>query len=98
MIGIPEAIGGSIVEISESNPIITAVSNTQYICGEVATLSFTPSQRGICDIIFTSGDTPTVLTLPDTVKMPEWFIIEENRIYEINILNGVYGSVMSWEQ
>lgn len=89
-------VNGAVVNISESNPVITATSNTQYICGEVATLSFTPSQTGICDVIFTSGNTPTVLTLPNTVKMPEWFIIEENKTYEINISNGVYGAVMSW--
>jgi len=46
--------------------------------------------------LFTSGSTPTVLTLPNTVKMPEWFEIETNRTYEISILNGVYGAVMSW--
>ena len=96
MLGIQEVLGGSVVEISESDPVITATPNTQYICGEVATLSFTPYQIGVSDVIFTSGSTPTVLTLPNTVKMPEWFTIEANRVYEINVSNGIYGSVMSW--
>ena len=96
MLGIQEVLGGSVIEISESDPVITATPNTQYICGEVATLSFTPYQIGVSDVIFTSGSTPTVLTLPNTVKMPEWFTIEANRVYEINVSNGIYGSVMSW--
>lgn len=48
---------------------------------------------------FTSGSTATVLTLPNTVKLPEWFDasgLDANTIYEINISDGVYGAVMSW--
>lgn len=84
------------VTISGTDPVITATSNTRYICGEVTTLSFTPSATGVCDVIFTSGSLATVLTLPATVKMPEWFEVETNHTYEISILNGVYGGVMSW--
>ena len=29
--------------------------------------------------------------------MPDNFAIEANKIYEINILNGIYGAVTSWE-
>lgn len=82
--------------VSGTDPVIMANKNTRYICGEVATVSFTPSQTGICELIFTSGSTATVLTLPSTVNMPEWFVVEANRTYEISILNGVYGGVMSW--
>ena len=82
--------------VTGTDPVITAQENYRYICGTVLTLSFTPSVTGICDVFFTSGSTPTVLTLPNTVKMPEWFEIETNRTYEISILNGVYGAVMSW--
>lgn len=77
---------------------IAAQSNHQYICGELYSLIIVPCQTGICDIIFTSGSSPTVLTIPNTVKMPDWWIgIEPNKIYEINILNGTYGVVMSWD-
>lgn len=44
-------------------------------------------------------ETVTVLTLPNTVKFPDWFdptSLEANTVYEINILDGVYGVVMSW--
>ena len=81
-----------------STPEITGVSNTRYVCGEVTSISITPPQTGIIDVIFTSGSTVAVVTLPNTVKMPDWYSIEANRTYEINIMDGVYGAVMSWEE
>ena len=87
------------VTISGTSPTIIAEDNKRYICGEVTSLSFTPCASGICDVQFTSGSTATLLTLPGTVKFPDWFdstSLETNTIYEINILDGVYGVVMSW--
>lgn len=90
MLNEPVTVGGT-------TPTIVASAGMQYICEEVATLNFTPSATGICDVIFTSGSTPTVLTLPSTVKFPDGeFTPEANKTYEINILNGVYGAVMAW--
>jgi len=68
-------IGTSVqtIEITETDPVITALSNTRYVCGEITSLDFTPATSGICDIIFTAGTTLPVITLPATVKMPEWF-------------------------
>ena len=88
----------TIVNVSGTTPTIVAAHDTRYICGEVASLSFTPCASGICDVRFTSGSTATVLTLPNTVKMPEWWdgTCEPNTVYEINILDGVYGAVMAW--
>jgi len=84
------------VTVSGTTPTITAESNTRYICGEVLSLSFTPSASGICSVVFTSGSTATVLTLPQTVMMPEWFEVEANHTYEISVADGVYGAVMVW--
>lgn len=92
---ISEMLGGS-VSVSGTTPTIVAKSGIRYVCGEVLSLNFTPSATGICDVMFTSGSTPTVLTLPNTVKMPEWFSIEANTTYEINIADGIYGAVTSW--
>lgn len=89
----------SVVTVSGTTPSITAADNTRYICGEITSLSFTPCASGICDVRFTSGTAVTVLTLPSTVKMPDWFdpmSLEANVTYEINIVDGVYGAVMSW--
>lgn len=91
--------GTVVTNVSGATPVITAEADTRYICGEVTSLSFTPCASGICDVRFTSGSTVTVLTLPNTVKMPEWFdatSLKTNTIYEINILDGVYGVVTTW--
>lgn len=87
------------VAVSGANPVIKAGKNTYYVCGELQTLSFTPNAKGICAVRFTSGTTATILTVPNTVKFPDWFsgTLEANRIYEISILDGVYGAVMSWQ-
>lgn len=84
------------VQVSGTEPVITAVSNARYICGELTSLTFTPSATGICDVIFTSGTTATVLNLPNTVILPDWFEVEANHTYEISIVDGVYGAVMVW--
>ena len=76
---------------------ITGEANYRYICGEVVTLSVTPPAKGTIDVIFSSGSTATVLTLPNTVKMPEWWTgPETDHTYELIITDGVYGAVMSW--
>ena len=87
------------VTVSGTTPTITGKAGIRYICGEVSTLSITPPASGIIDVIFTSGSTPTVLTVPSTVKFPEWFdptSLVANTTYEINIADGVYGAVMTW--
>lgn len=98
MLGIVDGSTGT-VDVSGTTPTITAVENTRYICGEIATLSFTPPANGISIVRFTSGTTATILTLPSTVKFPEWFdatSLEADTIYEICVTDGVYGAVMSW--
>ena len=83
--------------VTGANPQITGAANTLYKCGTVSTLSFTPAATGICEVIFTSGATAAVLTLPNTVMMPEWWTgCESNMIYDVSIMDGVYGTVMMW--
>ena len=96
MLGIVDGSTGT-VTVTGTTPTITAVENTRYVCGEVATLSITPPASGICIIRFTSGTTATVLTATGVV-WPEWFdatALEASRVYEICITDG-YGMVMSW--
>ena len=98
MLGI-DASGTLIETVSGTTPSITGVPNTTYQCGEVATISITPPANGTIDVIFTSGSTAAVLTVPNTVKLPAWFdatSLDTDTIYEIMITNGVYGSVMTW--
>ena len=85
--------------VSGAAVTITGQPNTRYICGEVTSISITPPAAGSIDVVFTSGSTVAVLTLPSTVKMPEWFdasTLDTNTVYEILITDGVYGSVMTW--
>ena len=88
------------VTVSGTSPTIVAKSGVRYVCGEVTSLSFTPSASGICDVRFTSGSTVAVLTVPNTVKFPAWFdptTLEPDTVYEISIEDGVYGTVMTWQ-
>lgn len=85
-------------QVSGANPVIVALAGHQYVCGEVETISITPPASGICDVVFTSGTTPTVLTAPNTVKWPEWFdptSLAASTTYELNIMDGL-GAVMVW--
>ena len=90
-------IEGIEITVSGATPTITANANTRYICGEVTSLTVTPPEHGTTEIVFSSGNTPTVLTLPVTVKMPEWFNIESGYTYAVSISHATYGTVMSWQ-
>ena len=106
MLGIDPASIAAQVEIplvetvTGTTPTITGQPNTRYVCGEVSTLSITPPSVGSIDVIFDSGSTPAVITVPNTVRWPAWFdatALEADTTYEILITDGVYGSVMTWE-
>lgn len=97
---IAEQIEIPLVETVEGTAItITGEPNVRYMCGEVTSIEIIPPATGSIDVVFTSGSTVAVLTLPSTVRMPEWFdatALDSNTIYEILITDGVYGSVMTW--
>lgn len=98
--GIPKGsdYGMNVVTLTGTDITLAAQAETRYICGTLASLEITslPTQ-GIVDIVFNSGSTATVLDLPSTVQMPEWFLLGANQTVEISILDGVYGSVMTWD-
>lgn len=96
------AIGNGLVfteTITETTPTLVCLPNIRYICGEVSLIDITPPAKGTCDIVFTSGSTATILTVPSTVKFPSWFdatALRTETIYEIMITDGIYGTVMTW--
>ena len=98
MLGV--STGAILIEnVSGGTPTLTCLPNVRYMCGEVSTLSITPPASGSCEVIFESGSTATLLTVPNTVKFPPWFdatALETGKIYDIIITDGVYGAVMSW--
>lgn len=90
------------VTVSGTTPSITALPGIQYVCGEVATLDITLPASGCVDVVFTSGSTPTVLTItPPTGVTLKWAnrfdptALEANTTYEINIKDGL-GVAGSW--
>lgn len=97
MLSIADNYDSFIVDVEGTDPTITGQPSYRYNCGEVLSLTITPPETGTIDFRFTSGSSPTVLTLPSTVKMPEWWVeVEANTIYEMCITDGVYCGVMSW--
>lgn len=94
-----DEVGVKTETVTGTTVSITGIANTRYMCGEVSTISITPPQSGIIDVIFTSGSSVAVLTVPSTVKWPSGFdptSLEVNTTYELNIMDGVYGAVMKW--
>ena len=93
------AYGMNVVkDLTSTSITLEAAAETRYIYGELSslTVSSLPTE-GFVNILFTSGTTPTVLTLPNTVKMPEWVTIGANMTVMIGIADGVYGSAQIWE-
>ena len=91
-----------VVTVTGTNPVIQAEENTRYVCGEVTTLDITLPASGIVDVVFTSGSTPTVLTIvPPTGQTVKWANgfdptnLDADTTYEINIMDGL-GVAASW--
>lgn len=78
---------------------ITGMPNVRYICETaISELTITPPASGSIVVRFTAGSN-CIVSLPQTVKLPEWFDIsslEAGTTYELIITDGVYGGVMSW--
>lgn len=74
----------------------TGADNTMYLCGELAELTFTAPETGQTAIRFTSGTTPTVATFNGVTWLNGFspLALEANKLYEINVLNGV--GVAAW--
>jgi len=89
--------GMNIVNLSGTQITQTGADNTMYMCGELTELTFTAPATGITGIRFTSGTTPTVLTVSGVTS---WMFdfdptsLEASKTYEINVLNGV--GVVGW--
>lgn len=77
-----------VVTVSGTTPTITPINNRIYNCGEVTSLTISnPPATGAYSIVFTSGATPTDLSVDPAIKMPDGFSVEANKRYEINVLS-----------
>lgn len=86
-----------------STPSITALPGIRYVCGECTTLDITLPESGIVDVVFTSGSTPTVLTVtPPTGMTMKWAngfdpsSLEADTVYEVNVMDGYLGVAGTW--
>ena len=73
--------------LTGSTPTIDlAADNTLYIGGELTSLTVTavPSS-GIFELLFTSGNTATEVTLPPAVRLPAGFSFEADTIYDLSV-------------
>lgn len=79
----------TVVAVSGTTPTITPAANTIYNCGELTSLTIiNPTATGAYSIVFTSGSTPTDLSIDPAIKMPDGFSVEANKRYEINVSGG----------
>ena len=100
---ISEMLGGA-VEISGTTPSITGMAGVRYVCGECATLDIIAPENGCIDVLFTSGSTPTALTVTSakantTIKWANGFdtsALDADTVYEINVLDGELGVAGAW--
>ena len=73
-----------------------------YIFPEMAELTLTlaePADTGIANeyhVIFQSGATATILSIPDAINVPAGFSVDANKIYELSIMEGCM-LAQSWE-
>lgn len=89
--------GMSIVNLSGTQITQVGADNTMYMCGELTELTFTAPSVGITGIRFTSGTTPTVLTVSGVTAWMFDFdptALEASTTYEINVFNGI--GVAGW--
>lgn len=84
------------ITVSGTTPTITPIRDRIYTCGEVTSLTISnPPANGAYSVIFTSGSTPTDLSVDPAIKMPDGFTVEANKRYEINV-SGNWAVAGSW--
>ena len=103
---IPEGSGGSggtvRIEKLSTDTAVELEPNKLYIFPEMAELTITmaePSDTGIANeyhFVFQSGATATTFSVPDTVKLPSSFSIDENKIYELSVMENCL-TYQSWD-
>ena len=87
------------IAVSGTTPTIVAKADKRYLCGTVTSISFTPSAKGLCEVVFTSGTSPAVLTGVDNVRWPALFnpaSLAANTIYDLMVSDGTLGVVVTW--
>ena len=88
------------VTVTGTDVTIVAQANKRYLCGTVSTIAVTPCATGAFDLIFTSGTSAAILTIPNTVKWQDSSFdptaLDTDTIYEISVADGTLGLVAKW--
>ena len=88
------------VTVTGTDVTIVAQANKRYLCGTVSTIAVTPCATGAFDLIFTSGSSAAILTIPSTVKWQDSSFdptaLDTDTIYEISVADGTLGLVAKW--
>ena len=93
--------------VQQTAATATIAPQTLNIWGEMASLDITLGSPANADMMneyifmFDSGATPTVLTLPSSVKFTSAVTVEANMHYEVNIVYNqtdqtYYGIIVGW--
>lgn len=94
----PSASGGGTIQVDVEGTETTIIPEADHLyrCGELTSFTISnPPARGAYCIIFSSGATPTYITIPASVKGLESFTTAANTRYEINVLDS-YALVKGW--
>ena len=83
-----------ILKVIQSETTVELQPNKYYVFGEVASLTLTlgeeiPQIHNEYMFQFTSGATATTLNLPETVKWVGDNTIEQNKVYQVSIVNNI---------
>lgn len=80
-------------EMSATNTSVTLLPNEDYFFPTMSSLTITlgisSKKSDEYTFQFTSGSTATILSIPSSVKTPDGFEIEANKVYEISIKNNI---------
>ena len=84
----------TVQNMTASDTSVTLQTGKFYVFPTMDSLTITVTATGMYAFRFTSGATPTTLTVTGAT-MPDSFTVEANKVYEVNIYQG-YGVVQSW--
>ena len=84
--------------VSGTTPTITPAANTVYNCGELTalTISALPASGEMFTVLFVSGSTPTVVSFPQSVILPDGFEFDTDTIYEMSFRRKTVRGVDLW--
>ena len=94
---VPGSGGERLFQITGTEATFSPEAGAVYACGELFALTLPDYPvNGSFVVTFLSGTVPTVLTVPQSLAMPEGFTVEANTRYEINVRDG-YALCAGWE-